>query len=262
MLVLSLFPGIDLLGRGFEKAGFVVVRGPDIIYGGNIRNFKGIAGRFDGIIGGPPCQDFSKARRSPPTGNGLEMLAEYVRIVKECAPTWWLMENVPTIPTVQIQGYSHLRLDLNAREFGAEQNRHRHFQFGHAAGLVPIVTRRPITNIDESQPCCLASEGSRKDRRSWAEFCQLQGLPPDFELPGMTMEARYRAVGNGVHVAVAEAMARAIATAQSPETKICECGCGRPVSGRQILATPACRKRKQRSKCDSPEMNVHSSVTP
>jgi hypothetical protein len=30
-LVLSLFPGIDLFGRGFEAAGFCVVRGPDLI---------------------------------------------------------------------------------------------------------------------------------------------------------------------------------------------------------------------------------------
>lgn len=27
--VLSLFPGIDVLGLGFEHEGFVVVRGPD-----------------------------------------------------------------------------------------------------------------------------------------------------------------------------------------------------------------------------------------
>jgi hypothetical protein len=31
-LVLSLFPGIDLLGHGFELEGFCVVRGPDVIY--------------------------------------------------------------------------------------------------------------------------------------------------------------------------------------------------------------------------------------
>lgn len=40
-LVLSLFPGIDLLGRGFEAEGFYVVRGPDLIYGGDIRAFQG-----------------------------------------------------------------------------------------------------------------------------------------------------------------------------------------------------------------------------
>ena len=33
-LVLSLFPGIDLLGRGFEAEGFCVVRGPDLLHAG------------------------------------------------------------------------------------------------------------------------------------------------------------------------------------------------------------------------------------
>lgn len=33
-LVLSLFPGFDLLGRAFEEEGFTIVRGPDKIWGG------------------------------------------------------------------------------------------------------------------------------------------------------------------------------------------------------------------------------------
>lgn len=31
-LVLSLFPGLDLLGHAFTEEGFTVVRGPDPIY--------------------------------------------------------------------------------------------------------------------------------------------------------------------------------------------------------------------------------------
>ena len=33
-LVLSLFPGIGLLDSAFEEEGFIVVRGPDLIWGG------------------------------------------------------------------------------------------------------------------------------------------------------------------------------------------------------------------------------------
>lgn len=261
-LVLSLFPGIDLLGRGFEAAGWCVVRGPDIIAGGDVRDFHALPGRFDGVIGGPPCQDFSRARRAPPTGAGLAMLAEYRRIVEEARPVWWLMENVPAVPDVVISGYSHLRMDLNAREFGASQNRHRHFQFGHSAGWVPVVTRRQAVPPGQSQACCLASEGTRKDRRSWPDFCELQGLPRTFDLPGMTLEARYRAVGNGVHVAVAEGLARAIAAAVPHEThRLCVCGCGRLVEGRQQTAGPACRKRRQRAKCDRPGVTGPGQVT-
>lgn len=246
-LVLSLFPGIDLFGRGFELSGFCVVRAPDLIFGGDIRSWTGLPGRFDGVIGGPPCQDFSRARRSPATGNGVEMLEEFVRVVRECDPVWWLMENVPSVPKVEIRGYSYLRLDLDARDFGSRQRRLRHFQWGHKAGLVPIVTRCGTASPAESQPCCVASEGKRHTRRSWSEFCQLQGLPADFDLPAFTVEAKYRAVGNGVHVGVAHALADAIAGACAPGVRLCQCGCGRLVNGRSLTASAACRKRKERS---------------
>jgi len=59
-LVLSLFPGIGLLDRAFEEEGFCVVRGPDLLWGGDIKRWHAPRGRFDGIIGGPPCQCFSR----------------------------------------------------------------------------------------------------------------------------------------------------------------------------------------------------------
>lgn len=36
-LVLSLFPGIGLLDMAFEQEGFCVVRGPDVLWGGDVR---------------------------------------------------------------------------------------------------------------------------------------------------------------------------------------------------------------------------------
>ncbi len=245
-LVLSLFPGIDLLGRGFEAEGFCVVRGPDLIFGGDVRSFHVPTARFDGVIAGSPCQDFSKARRTPPTGYGDEMLAEFRRLVTEAQPEWWLLENVPTIPDVQIPGYTVQRLDYNAREAGSRQNRPRHFQFGSTTGLQISPNRKHVERIVE--PTVMASEGRRKHRRAWPDFCELQGLPEDFKLPGWTVAAKYAAVGNGVHVAVARTLARAILEAQKRTTQInlCICHCGRVVTGRQAAATPACRKRMQR----------------
>jgi site-specific DNA-cytosine methylase len=58
-LILSLFPGIDLLGRAFEAEGFCVVWGPDVIYARDIRGWHVPPGRFDGVIAGVPCKCFS-----------------------------------------------------------------------------------------------------------------------------------------------------------------------------------------------------------
>jgi len=249
-LVLSLFPGIDLIGRGFEAEGFCVVRGPDIIWGGDIGNFHPVRSRFDGIIAGSPCQDFSKARRGiPPTGYGVEMLQEFLRVVLEAEPDWFLLENVPTVPDVILPGlFTVQRFDLNSNECGSTQNRLRHFQFGSRRGLTVSVRREKPDG--ESQPPCLASDGKRKPLRSFADFCVLQGLPPDFDLPGWSREFKYKAVGNGVNVLVARVVARAIreatfATEATLTNSFCICGCGRPLTGKQKMATAACRKRMQ-----------------
>lgn len=259
-LVLSLFPGIDLLGRGFEAEGFCVVRGPDLITGGDVRSFHPPAGRFEGVIGGSPCQDFSKARRTPPTGEGLEMLAEFARVVTEARPTWFLLENVPTVPTIEVAGYTIQRFDLNARECGVRQNRPRHFQYGDLRGWVIIVSRDH--RVTAAEPCATASEGKRAARRTWADFCELQGLPRDFDLPGMTREAKYKAVGNGVPIPMARAVAQAVKEAREPVGfRLCRCGCGRPATGKHDTATVACRKRLQRQR-DVARLNMAGGDTP
>ena len=205
-MVLSLFPGIDLFGRGFEAEGFRVVRGPDPIFGGDIEYFHPPAERFDGIIGGPPCQDFSQARRSAPDGHGLEMVAQFVRCVEEAQPEWFVMENTPRVPTVTVPGYVIQRFNLRADEFGLRQRRNRAFQFGSRDGR-PLTFYRTDLRDEPLEPCCLASEGTRSGRRSWADFCELQGLPRDFDLPGWSIKAKYRAVGNGVPIPMGRAVA-------------------------------------------------------
>ena len=244
-LILSLFPGIDLLGKGFEEQGYSVVRGPDILFGGDIREFHAPAGKFDGIIGAPPYTDFSNAGRSEPTGYSLEMIAEYVRIVEEAQPQWWLMEISARVPDVRIADYSHQHLDINARELGSEQNRHRHFQFGHRDGhLISIPRTRKST---ARKPCSIASEGRRDRKRDWLQFCRLQDLPNGIELPHLKLSARYSAVGNAVPLNMAKALASAILSATPAEKiRLCGCGCGREITRRATYAIPACRKREQR----------------
>lgn len=244
-LVLSIFPGVDILGRGFEAEGFCVVRGPDKLWGGDIREFRPPAGVFDGVIGGSPCQDFSRARRIAPTGEGLELLAEFARVVTEAASSWFLLENVPTVPDVTVPGFHVQRFDLNARECGMRQRRLRHFQFGSrdSSILVPdrSVTREPVEEI------ALASEGKKVGRRDWERFCKVQGLEEPLDLSALTIAGRYAAVGNGVPLPMARVLAAAVThRVVAGAGKYCFCGCGRPVTDRSLYAGAACRKRAQR----------------
>lgn len=220
-VVLSVFPGIGLLDRGFEEEGFCVVRGPDLLWGGDVRRFHVPAGRFEGVIGGPPCQDFSAlANVNAKKEYGREMLAEMKRVILEAGPEWFLVENVPRIPNIEVEGYHVQRFNLDAHWFGGDQRRKRKFQFG-SRRPVHIRFELPLFESPKVEPPVTATEGIRglrdkhrnpkyKPSRSWAEFCRLQGLSEDFRLPPFLKTEAYRAVGNGVPVHVARAWAKAI----------------------------------------------------
>lgn len=133
-LVLSLFPGIGLLDHAFALEGFTTVRGPDVIWGGDIRSFHPPAGVFDGVIGGPPCQSFSALARliraqghEPTFGN---LIPEFERCVAEAQPEWFLMENVPAAPAPVVEDYTVHSQILNNRWLGEQQNRVRAINFG------------------------------------------------------------------------------------------------------------------------------------
>lgn len=230
-LVLSLFPGLGLLDRAFEEEGFCVVRGPDSLWGGDIRSFHPPARRFDGIIGGPPCQPHSSLNGTwnAPTKQP-DLICEFVRCVEEAGPRWFLMENVPGAPLRQKWpvGYCTESFMLNNRELGEIQNRLRRFWFG-ALALVKISDRiERQAESAEWAPAVLASgwvkPGTEYQHRTgstrsygWASWEQLrkalplQGLPPDF-LHGspFTLKGAFRMIGNGVPLPMGRALARAI----------------------------------------------------
>jgi DNA (cytosine-5)-methyltransferase 1 len=192
----------------------------------------------------------------------LEMLEQFARVVTEAHPNWWLLENVPTVPNVTVPGYTVQRLDLNALECGSAQSRLRHFQYGSIYGFVLVPDRKLF--VGRSQDICLASEGKRPGRRSFADFCEQQGLPRDFDLPGLVTSAKYAAVGNGVPILMARTIAAAVRDAcfRSVDVRLCACGCGRVITGRQRSATPACRKRLERQrKGEFPGSKIAKPVT-
>lgn len=94
-LVLSVFPGMGLLDQAFEEMGFTVVRGPDILWGGDIQRFNTPPGVFEGVIGGPPCQVFSNAKHVGGAASAVDLIPEFIRVVADAQPAWVVMENVP-----------------------------------------------------------------------------------------------------------------------------------------------------------------------
>ena len=119
-LVLSIFPGIDLLGRAFEELGYCVVRGPDLLWGGDIKIFHPPVGVFEGIIGGPPCRgDSALAYLSNKVGT-WNLRQEFQRVVKEAAPDWWIMEAVKKFQAPYV-------VKLSPRWLGEKQSRRRYF---------------------------------------------------------------------------------------------------------------------------------------
>lgn len=233
-LVLSLFPGIGMLDLAFELEGFCVVRGPDLLWGGDIHKFHPPAGRFDGVIGGPPCQAFSRLRHMV-EANGYELalnlIPEFERVIGEAAPEWYVMENVPAAPTPFVgTGYwwtSQLVTDVH---MGGMTSRTRRFTFGarQTTQRRPFYAGGPALHSTFSEPAVTSSAapvpvkglkgGGRKStagkpRRSFAESCRLQGLPEDFDLPPFTASAKQLAVGNGVPLAMGRAVARAVKAA-------------------------------------------------
>lgn len=248
-LILSIFPGIDLLGRAFEEYGFCVVRGPDLITGGDIRRFSPPPSRFSGVIGGPPCQDFSRLNRNPGSYSN-EMLDEFVRVVAAADPHWFLFENVVTAPDVFVPGYEQQRFSLDLAWF-SPFSRRRDFIFGSRTGhlLNPMVSANGTTQ---------GSAVTGSDERSFAACCEIQGLPKGFDVPFFSLDGKKQAVANGVPLAMGRYIARHIAETiygagqgdrrldQSAQCRRCQCGCGRIVVGRAQYSGAACRKRAQR----------------
>lgn len=251
-LVLSLFPGIGLLDMAFEEQGFCVVRGPDVLWGGDVKTFHPPAGRFDGVIGGPPCKAFSKMRHILlAQGRDLaeNLIPEYERVVSEAQPQWFLMENVPDAPGPVVAGYTVHSLIVNNRwikadsdsVIGPEQHRERCFSLGSRGDLRlditdsialmenPVWARAVVAGsakegaIAKSQ-AEIAGEISprmrrhalpgQKPRRTLARCAELQGLPEDFlkDAP-FTVEGKYTVIGNGVPLFLGRAIAKAVKAA-------------------------------------------------
>ena len=114
MNVLSLFDGISGARVALERAGFKIDKYfsgeidkyaisitnknyPDTIQLGDVNKIKGSdLPKIDLVIGGSPCQGFSiMGDRLQFQDPRSRLFFEYVRLLKECNPRYFLLENVP-----------------------------------------------------------------------------------------------------------------------------------------------------------------------
>lgn len=165
MEIISLFSGCGGLDMGFENASFRVVYANDYdraVWETFERNRRlKIDGRSicsvrseeipdaDGIIGGPPCQSWSLAgaMRGAKDPRG-QLFYEYVRVLRDKRPKFFLAENVPGIvSSAHIAefrrilrkfgeiGYSVNYGVVDARDYGVPQERRRVIVVGYRKDL-------------------------------------------------------------------------------------------------------------------------------
>ncbi len=192
MNIVSLFAGCGGLDLGFENAGFNIVwanefdesihatyrlNHPNTIL--NTADIQTITGNdipdCDGIIGGPPCQAWSEGgkRRGIEDPRG-KLFLDYIRIVKDKRPKFFLIENVQGILeekhkqslegfilSLEEVGYNVTYELLNAADYKIPQDRFRvffigirndlsnKFEFPNAACTDRITLRKAIGDILE-----------------------------------------------------------------------------------------------------------------
>lgn len=171
MKVISLFSGCGGLDLGFEKAGFDIPVANEFdksiwstfkanhpkthLIEGDVRNVNKpdisalYQGEFDGIIGGPPCQSWSEAGslRGINDDRG-KLFFEYIRILKEFSPKFFLAENVSgmlanrhsdavknIICLFDSAGYDVSLTLVNAKDYGVAEERKRVFYIGFRKDL-------------------------------------------------------------------------------------------------------------------------------
>ena len=112
MTVLSLFDGISCGQLALQKAGVHIDKYyaseiepnaikvtqhnfPDTIQLGDVRNIKAAnLPKIDLLIGGSPCQTFSQAGERTGFDGKSGLFYEFLRLLKEVNPTYFLLENV------------------------------------------------------------------------------------------------------------------------------------------------------------------------
>ena len=179
-LAIDLFSGCGGMSLGLEAAGFDIAASVEIDpihslihhynfpYGATIcRDIrylssqeiltavqkKGFNSEIDLVAGGPPCQGFSGMGKRQLNDPRNQLIFEYLRLVSEIKPKYFIFENVPGLATKKYQqllqelidqfnnlGYSTVQpiQILDAAVYGAPQKRKRLIILGYRSDLPPL----------------------------------------------------------------------------------------------------------------------------
>lgn len=225
--VISLFSGAGGLDYGLEAAGYQIAVANDIdpdsvatlrhnrpwpAHLGSIfelpsSELLALAGleaeQADLLVGGPPCQPFSKSgywargdtrRLGDPRANTL---AAYLRVLADTRPHAFLLENVEglayagkneglafllqEIQRINIETGTHYLPHyavLNAADFGVPQVRQRFFMVASRKGL-PFKFPVSLTQIDPAERKRHAPDGTAHYRNAWDALADLAPEPDE-----------------------------------------------------------------------------------
>jgi len=177
-IVISLCSGVGGMDLGFEQAGFrialaiesnpthvdayisnaptvpTMTAGIETVGVKAIRQRAGLSRRsdIDVVIGGPPCQGFSIAGKRDPNDPRSTLVSEFVRIVGEVRPRFFVLENVKgltmgsckavldgAIADFKEAGYTCTPWQiLDAQDYGVPQHRERLFLLGSRCDM-PLI---------------------------------------------------------------------------------------------------------------------------
>jgi len=97
------------------------------------KDYEGIL--YTGIVGGPPCQEFSTLNQSPNLhSKRASQVLVFTDIVKQLQPKFAMIENVATIPKIlkersikdlEMAGYKVVSRVIKAHDYGSVQKRRR-----------------------------------------------------------------------------------------------------------------------------------------
>lgn len=191
MRILSLCTSAGLLDRAWIDAGHEVVAGCEIaphkraIYqafcGGkhlahDIRDLADLVRgqHFDGIIGGIPCQSFSKLR-SIRDAKFPDLTEPAQAVLDACSWDWFLFENVARLP---LRGATHTM--MNAMHYGKpHQSRVRWFTHSPNITPAPAPYRGSVDDLVAYPVVAGRIYGPKRGAvlQGWPEFASLTQFP-------------------------------------------------------------------------------------